>query len=138
MSTGLIITGALLTVFILLLLRAKAKMKNIPLVDDHQKILKLTDVNFHNQVKNKTVLVDFWASWCGPCRVMAPVLNDIAGELKGNSFIGKVDVEKYKSLAEKFKIRGIPTMVLFHNGKEVKRFVGVKSKEFLLKQFQSA
>jgi len=138
MSTGLIITATVLVVFVLLVFRAKVKMKNISLADDHEKILKLTDANFQHQVKNKIVLVDFWASWCGPCRVMAPVLNEIAGELKGNSFVGKVDVEKFQSLAQKFKIRGIPTMVLFRNGKEVNRFVGVKSKDYLIKQILSA
>jgi len=121
-----------------MVLRAKARMKNIPLVNDHEKILTLTDRNFQNQTKNKVVLVDFWAAWCGPCRMMAPVLNDLAGELKGNSYVGKVNVEQYQSLAQKFKVRGIPTMVLFKNGTEVKRFVGVKSKEFLMKQFQIA
>jgi len=118
--------------------RAKARMKNIPLVSDHDKILTLTDKNFQKQTKNKVVLVDFWAAWCGPCRLMAPVLNEIAGELKGNSCIGKVNVQEYQSVAQKFKIRGIPTMVLFKNGVEVNRFVGVKSKEFLIKQIQSA
>jgi thioredoxin 1 len=138
MQTALIITGIVIALFAFMVLRAKARMKNIPLVSDHEKILTLTDKNFQNQTKNKLVLVDFWAAWCGPCRMMAPVLNEIAGELKGNSYIGKVNVEQYQSLAQKFKVRGIPTMVLFKNGTEVNRFVGVKSKDYLIKQIQSA
>lgn len=138
MQTALIITGLVIALFVFLVFRAKARMKNIPLVDDHEKIITLTDKNFQNQTKNKVVLVDFWAAWCGPCRMMAPVLNEIAGELKGSSYVGKVNVEQYQSLAQKFKIRGIPTMVLFKNGVEVNRFVGVKSKEYLIKQIQSA
>jgi len=138
MQTALIITGILIAIFLIMVFRAKASMKNIPLVNDHEKILTLTDKNFQNQTKNKVVLVDFWAAWCGPCRMMAPVLNEIAGELNGKSFVGKVNVEQYQSLAKKFKIRGIPTMVLFRNGTELKRFVGVKSKEYLIKQIQSA
>jgi thioredoxin 1 len=138
MDTALIITGIVIAIFIFMVLRTKARMKNIPLVKDHEKILTLTDKNFQNQTKNKVVLVDFWAAWCGPCRMMAPVLNEIAGELKGNSYIGKVNVEQYQSLSQKFKVRGIPTMVLFKNGVEVNRFVGVKSKEYLIKQIQSA
>jgi thioredoxin 1 len=138
MQTALIITGIVIVLFVFLTLKAKARMKTIPLVSDHEKILTLTDKNFQHQTSNKVVLVDFWAAWCGPCRVMAPVLNEIAGELKGNQYIGKVNVEQYQSLAGKFKVRGIPTLVLFKNGKEVNRFVGVKSKEFLVKQIQSA
>jgi thioredoxin 1 len=138
MQTALIITGIIIAIFVFMVFRAKAGMKNIPLVNDHEKILTLTDKNFQNQTKNKVVLVDFWAAWCGPCRMMAPVLNEIAGELKGNTYVGKVNVEQYQSLSQKFKVRGIPTMVLFKNGVEVNRFVGVKSKEFLIKQIQSA
>jgi thioredoxin 1 len=138
MQTVLIITGSVLALFVILTLRAKAKMRNIPLTADHQKIITLTDTNFQHQTRNKVVLVDFWAAWCGPCRMMAPVLNEIAGELKSNHYVGKVNVEQYQSLAGKFKIRGIPTMVLFRNGVEVNRFVGVKSKEFLIKQIESA
>jgi thioredoxin 1 len=138
MQIALIITAAIIFIFIYLVFRAKARMKNIPLVNDHEKILNLTDKNFQNQTKNKVVLVDFWAAWCGPCRIMAPVLNEIAGELNGSSYVGKVNVEQYQSLAQKFKVRGIPTMVLFKNGLEVNRFVGVKSKEFLIRQIKSA
>jgi thioredoxin 1 len=134
MNTFLLITGAITAVFFFLVFRAKAKMKNLPVVTDHDKIITLTDKNFQHQTKNKVVLVDFWAAWCGPCRLMAPVLNEMAGELNGNNYIGKVNVEEFQSLAGKFKIRGIPTMVLFKNGVEVNRFVGVKTKDFLMKQ----
>jgi thioredoxin 1 len=138
MQTALIITAIVIAIFIIMVIRTKISMKNIPLVTDHENVLTLTDKNFKNQTKNNVVLVDFWAAWCGPCRMMAPVLNEIAGELKGNSYIGKVNVEQYQSLAQKYKVRGIPTMVLFKNGVEVNRFVGVKSKEYRVKQIQSA
>ncbi|NLJ43874.1 MAG: thioredoxin [Bacteroidales bacterium] len=111
-------------------------MKNIPVVEDNDDIIKLTDKNFDHQTKNKVVLVDFWADWCVPCRMMAPVLNDLAGDLKGNAYVGKVDVEQNRELAKKHNIRNIPTMVLFKNGKEVNRFVGVKTKDFLKSQIQ--
>jgi thioredoxin 1 len=132
MNTTLIISASIVLILGALYLIARARMKNIPLVDDHKNILTLTDKNFQHQTKGRIVLVDFWAAWCAPCRMMAPVLNDVAGELNGNAHVGKVDIEKYQSLAQKFKVRNIPTMILFKNGKEVNRIVGVKSKDFLL------
>lgn len=138
MQITMIILGLLIVAVGIMMYTAKAKMKNIPLVADHEKILTLTDQNFQHQAKNKVILVDFWASWCAPCRMMAPVLNDIAMELSGNTHVGKVNVEQYQSLAQKFKVRGIPTMILLKNGVEVTRFVGVKSKDFLLTQIKSA
>ena len=137
METVLIIIGFLAIAFVVLNLVARKQMKNIPVVTDNEKIITLTDKNFQTQTKNKLVLVDFWASWCAPCRMMAPILNDTAAELSGNTCIGKINIEEYQSLAQKFKIRNIPTMVLFKNGVEVARFSGVKNKEFLLKQIQN-
>ncbi len=131
MSTTLIITLIVLGAFAFLYFRSRAVMKNTPAVEDHEQILTLTET------KNKVVLVDFWAAWCAPCRMMAPVLNEMAGELDGNKRIGKVNVEEYQSLAQQFKVRGIPTMILFKDGKEVNRFVGVKSKDFLMKQIEA-
>jgi thioredoxin 1 len=136
MQTTLIVTIIILSVLAALFLFARYKMKNIPVVADSEKILTLTDKNFQHQTKNKLVLVDFWASWCAPCRMMAPVLNEVAEELSGNSHIGKVNIEEYQSLAQKFQVRNIPTLILLKDGKEINRFVGMKSKDFLLEQIQ--
>jgi thioredoxin 1 len=138
MQTTFILLGSLAVVIIIFIITARAKMKNSPMVADHEKILTLTDKNFNNQTKNKLVLVDFWAAWCAPCRMMAPVLNEVAGELAGKSHVGKVNIEQYQVLAQQYKVRSIPTLILFKNGKEINRFVGVKSKDFLLQQIQKA
>ena len=134
MQITLIIIGVLITAFMVFRAIAMAKIKNTPMVADHIKVLTLTEQNFQHQTKNKIVLVDFWATWCAPCRMMAPVLNDVASELSGSSHVGKVNIEQYQSLAQKFKVRSIPTLILFRNGAEINRFVGIKSKEFLLKE----
>ena len=134
MQTILIVLGVVIVAVFIFRTIAMAKMKNTPMVADNEKVLTLTDANFQQQTKNKVVLVDFWATWCAPCRMMAPVLNDVATELKGNSHVGKVDIQQYQSLANQFKVRNIPTIILLKNGTEVNRFVGIKSKEFLLKE----
>lgn len=134
MQTSFIVIGLLIAAFFIFRTIAMAKMKNTPLVADHEKVLTLTEQNFQQKTKGKVVLVDFWATWCAPCRMMAPVLNDVASELNGNSHVGKVDIQQYESLAQKFKVRSIPTLILFKNGTEINRFVGIKSKEFLLKE----
>jgi len=100
------------------------KIKNLPDVEKSQKIMDLTDKNFHNQIKTSISLVDFWAPWCMPCKMMAPVLNEIAEEANIKVQVCKVNVDQYQSLASKYGIRGIPTTVVFRNGKEINRFVG--------------
>lgn len=138
MNTALMITGLVILVFGILLFTAKSRMKNIPLVADNANIITLTDSNFQFKTKNKVMLVDFWAAWCAPCRMMALVLNDVAAELSGNSTIGKVNIEQFQSLAQKYQVRSIPTFILFKDGEEIKRFVGVKPKDFLLQQIKNA
>ena len=138
MQAFLIVLGILIILIGALFFIAKAKIKILPVVTDNVKILTLTDTNFQQQTKNKVVLVDFWASWCAPCRMMAPILNDVASELSGDMYVGKVNVDQCQGLANKYRVRSIPTLILFKNGKEINRFVGVKQKDFLLKEIRKA
>ena len=136
MQTVLIVISSIVVAFVILNIYARIKMKNTPQVDNHKDILTLSEKNFQQQTKGKVVLVDFWAAWCAPCRMMAPVLNDVADGLSGNQKVGKINIEQQQSLANQFKVRSIPTLILFKNGKEVKRFVGIKQKDFLLREIQ--
>jgi len=131
----IIVLSILGVLFGLLIFNARQKMKNLKDVKESEKIKVFTDQNFQNKIKTGMVLVDFWASWCMPCKMMVPVLNEVAEEVNGKVTIAKVNVDEQKATAAKFGIRSIPTMVLFQNGKEVKRIVGVKTKDYLLKEF---
>src|SRR5690554_2094269 len=124
MQTFWIIIGLLVAAFFIYIYVMQRKIKNSPMVPDHENIITLTAANFKHQTKNKVILVDFWAGWCAPCRMMAPVLNEVAGELAGEAFIGKVDIEQHQSLAGKYNTRSIPTMIILKKGGEVNRGSG--------------
>ena len=137
MTTVLIIVAVVILLLAALVVYSRYKLKNMPKVEDHEKIITLTDKNFNQQIKGKVVLVDFWATWCAPCRLMAPALNDLASELTDNKYrVGKVDVDANRGLAQKYNSRSIPTSVIFKDGQEVARIVGVKPKATLLKEMQ--
>lgn len=93
-------------------------------------ISTLTQENFPKEVLQSTVpvLVDFWAEWCGPCKMIAPVLNELADEFDGRVKIGKVNIDEQQPLATEYGIRAIPTLLLFHNGQVADQLVGARSK----------
>ena len=97
----------------------------------------LTADQFEEKVLNahKPVLVDFFATWCGPCKMMAPVLDEVATEVSDRGAIYKIDVDQSPSLAARFEVMSVPTLILFENGTPTKRFVGVQSKQALLDLF---
>jgi thioredoxin 1 len=130
----IIAVGTLVILVGILMLIARQRMKSLKDVKESEKVVILTDQNFQNKIKAGTVLVDFWAAWCMPCKMMVPVLNDLAEEAGGKYTIAKLNVDEQKATAGKFGIRSIPTMILFQNGREVKRIVGVKSKDFIIKE----
>lgn len=94
-------------------------------------ILTLNDDNFSSTVEadNAPILVDFWAEWCMPCRALAPVIEELASEFQGKVRFAKVNVDDCRDIPAKFGIRGIPTLILFHQGKKVNELVGNQPKE---------
>ena len=96
----------------------------------------VTDDSFAQDVlaSGTPVLVDFWATWCGPCKMVAPVLEEIAGEKAGSLTVAKLDVDANPATARDFQVVSIPTMILFKDGKPVKRIVGAKGKAALLRE----
>ena len=92
--------------------------------------IEITDSNFEEVVlkSSKPVMVDFWAEWCGPCRMLGPIIEELSKEYDGKAVVGKVDVDSNQEFAAKFGVRNIPTVLTFNNGELVNRQVGVSSK----------
>jgi len=110
-------------------IRSKKQMNKPP----SEKVKILSDENFNSTIKTGVSLVDFWAPWCGPCRVQGPIINDLGDEIGDKANICKLDIDKNQKTASQLGVQSIPTLILFKNGKIVKKFVGIKPKHLLLK-----
>lgn len=100
-----------------------------------EEIKHFTADSFNKDIQSGVVLVDFYADWCGPCRMMTPVLEGVAKEVKGKAVIGKLDIDSAQNIASQFQVTSIPTLILYKDGKEVGRLVGLRDaaalKEFI-------
>lgn len=97
-------------------------------------VLKITSENFEQEVINadKMVVVDFYADWCGPCKMMAPIIEEIAKELEGKAKVGKINIDDNQNLAVEYQVMSIPTIAIFKQGKVIQSFVGVTDKQEIL------
>ncbi|HHW49590.1 MAG TPA: thioredoxin [Clostridiaceae bacterium] len=103
------------------------------------KVITLTKDNFEQEVLKSDipVLVDFWASWCGPCRAVAPIIDELSVEFDGRAKVGKVNVDEQGELVEKFRIMSIPTIILFKGGQMVDKIIGARTKEEFAKMIEN-
>jgi thioredoxin 1 len=134
MTWYVILAGGFVVFLVAYFVYGYFKMKNTKEVSTSDKIKILNKKNFKTAIGRGLVLVDFWAPWCAPCKMITPVMNDIA-ENGYNVTVAKLNIDQNQQIAKKYKIRNIPTLVLYDHGQETKRVSGVKSKKAIVKEF---
>jgi thioredoxin 1 len=106
--------------------------------EKEHKAIEITDTNFESIISSeKPVLIDFWAEWCGPCKMIGPAVEEIAAEFEGKAIVGKVNVDFNPTTAAKFNVRSIPTLLYFKNGQVVDKQVGAVAKAALTKKLEA-
>ena len=114
------------------------RKKNGEAMADSQMIEKLDDSNFTDYINDGVILVDFFAEWCGPCRMLGPILKQVAEEMSGKAQIAQVDIDKAPGVTSKEEIASVPTLVLYKDGEEVNRIVGLKDADALKRMISAA
>ena len=104
-------------------------MSNVP---------EFTTNNFDDQVKDGVTLIDFWAEWCGPCKMIGPLIEELAGEYDGKANVGKINIDDEADLAVRFDVQSIPTLLILKNGEEAQRFIGMTKKADLAAALDAA
>jgi len=101
-------------------------------------VINLDEANFDTEIERGVVIVDFWATWCGPCKTQGPIIEQVAEEIGDKAKVAKLDVDVAPKIAKRFNIRGIPTVIVFKDGQSVKQFVGVTKADAILAAISSA
>jgi len=128
-----IIAGAVVGYILYNFLVAKKRLNKPP----SENVIILTDENFNSTIKSGVTMVDFWAAWCGPCKVVGPIVDEVADEMGDEANICKLNVDQNQKTAKKYGIQSIPTLLIFKDGNPVQKLVGVKPKHAMIKSIRS-
>jgi thioredoxin 1 len=99
--------------------------------------ITITDTNFDTETASGVTLIDFWAPWCGPCKMQGPIIEKVAEKMEGKAKVGKCNVDEEPNLSRKFSIMAIPTLIIFKDGKETERIMGLQSEAILVEKLNS-
>jgi len=114
-----------------------SKNTNKPLLENAGEVVTITESTFDEKIKQGIVIVDFFATWCKPCKMQLPIIEETGKELSGKSSVYKLDIDKNPSIANRYRVQSIPTIIIFKNGKAVGQFVGITQKEDILSEVEN-
>lgn len=128
-----LVLGAIVIYLVYTTYKRYSLLKNYNPEDESDKLLILDDKQFNTSIAKGVTLVDFWAPWCAPCRMIAPIVSDLADEFDGQAQVAKINIDENKTVAATYGIRSIPTLIIFKDGKPAKQISGIKPKSILSK-----